>query len=281
MAKLSSTAITAADLDEYVTTQDDFALELFVCGASRTHGFLVNHGGTYDDPVTKKTRQYDIRACTVRDNRRIDLAIECKSLKPSYPLLLLRTPRSKDESFHQLVRGCEGNANFTGTSKPDSVRISPSPLYDIALHVGKATAQVRRNDGDLVSADGETFDKWSQALSSADELVGRAFNHHKTHNRISVLTLVIPVLVVSDGTLWAADFSLDGKLETAPHQVDEGLLFIGKSYGNTFQSTITLSHLHIFTKIGICNFLRDLGKTDSRFWESAFPEGDLFHLGIA
>lgn len=80
MAKYRETPITAEDLTEYVTTQDDFGLELFVYAKARELGLSATHGGTYIDPVTEKLRQYDVRASAVQlpSGRRIDLAIECK-----------------------------------------------------------------------------------------------------------------------------------------------------------------------------------------------------------
>lgn len=76
-----------------------------VCYLDRTkrRGFAASHGGTYDDPVTKKARLYDVRALRQQDRFRVDLAIECKSLKRYYPLLLSRIPRTADESFHDLI----------------------------------------------------------------------------------------------------------------------------------------------------------------------------------
>jgi hypothetical protein len=88
MAKFCNTPINAADLREYLDTQDDFALELHAYRMARAHGFSAFHGGTYEDPATKKTRQYDVRASFALGAKHIDLTIECKSLKRSYPLLV-------------------------------------------------------------------------------------------------------------------------------------------------------------------------------------------------
>src|SRR5438309_4953914 len=95
--------ITADDINEYLSTRDDFALELYVYHEAMELGLLATHGGTYVDPVTKKHRQYDVRAFFERDSCRVSLAIECKRLQPTYPLLLSRIPRAPSESFHQLI----------------------------------------------------------------------------------------------------------------------------------------------------------------------------------
>jgi hypothetical protein len=107
MLKQDDVPITSADLQEYLARQDDFGLELFVYSMARSLGMAATHGGTYADPVTKKPRQYDVRAHLARDDLRIDVAIECKSLRPSFPLLVSRIPRIPEESYHQVVDSFE------------------------------------------------------------------------------------------------------------------------------------------------------------------------------
>jgi len=41
-------------------------------------GFDCRHSGTYEDPITAKTREYDIRADKRKDNFIFRSAIECK-----------------------------------------------------------------------------------------------------------------------------------------------------------------------------------------------------------
>src|SRR4051812_45222497 len=87
MSKRRDKEITAEDLGEYLNTQDDFDLELWVYRNAKERGLVASHGGTYDDPITQKPRQYDVRAESSVDHHGIALAIECKSLTTSYPLL--------------------------------------------------------------------------------------------------------------------------------------------------------------------------------------------------
>jgi hypothetical protein len=61
MAKVRDTPITVTDINDYLCTQDDFDLELHVHRTAAQIGLTVSHGGTYEDPVTKKHRQYDVR----------------------------------------------------------------------------------------------------------------------------------------------------------------------------------------------------------------------------
>jgi len=83
VAKLREKAIDAADIKQYLTSRDDFDLELYVFRIARELHFEASHGGSYQDPVTGKARQYDVRARLVRETEQIALAIECKALKPS------------------------------------------------------------------------------------------------------------------------------------------------------------------------------------------------------
>ena len=69
--------IGAKDIEEYVNSQDDFGLELRVFRACKDRSFEVLHGGTYEDPVTKKTRQYDLRVFGERAPRRMKRIREC------------------------------------------------------------------------------------------------------------------------------------------------------------------------------------------------------------
>lgn len=276
MAKLRDDAITALDMADYLATRDDFALELFVYSLARRLGLSATHGGAYEDPVSKKTRQYDVRASTVKNNRRIDLAIECKSLRPSFPLLLSRIRRVEAESFHQFIyshRPRTGNFPIGPDLVPADVATvrGPGSLYPPGEYVGKSTAQIGRTDkGDFVSADAEVYEKWSQALASASELVDDAVRHYKTSDQSVCVTLVLPVLVVSDNTLWVADYSDEGELQSDPRQIDEALLYVAKEYRKPMSVAYTATHLHICTKSAV---LALLGRVlnDATFWEQAFP----------
>lgn len=96
MAKPLDEPLTASDLESFAATQDDFGLELYVYSQARTHNYEATHGGSYTDRVTGKTRQYDIRVVIyVTPQLRLCLAIECKCLRSSTPLLVSRIPRDR------------------------------------------------------------------------------------------------------------------------------------------------------------------------------------------
>jgi hypothetical protein len=280
MPKLRDKPIDATDLREYLSTQDSFDLELFVYRTGRSAGLQLTHGGSYEDPVTKKARQYDIRAFSERENKRIDLAIECKSLNPSYPLLVSRIPRSNEESYHQIVHAHDPVPGPSGlvvpiTDSNDVLTIgSGLGLYAPAEMVGKSTAQVGRTEhGDIKAEDGEVYSKRAQALASASELVSNAIDAHKRHGVSSFRTLVLPFVVVSDDTLWVADYSDDGKLLGDPKLADDTTVFVGHQYGEAFIPTYTFTHLHFCTRSRIADLFGKIANgCDS--WKLAFPTGE-------
>lgn len=280
MAKVRDTAINAADIKEYLDSQDDFDLELHVYRTAKECGFLVSHGGTYEDPVTKKHRQYDVRASAERRHQRLDLAIECKALRPSFPLVVSRIPRAVEDSFHHLIlahtREPEPGEVYVALDLNRARTLSMEgrhSFYGPGEPVGKSTTQVGRNDkGDFVSGDGDVSEKWSQALASADDLVARASDAHERHGTSMFLTAVLPVLVVSDGTLWAADYSEEGGLQREPHSVNEASLFVGREYFSPLNDACTLSHLHIYTRTAMDAFLQAIASGNTDSWERLFPK---------
>ena len=58
----SNRKIDDTDLAEYLATQSGFAFELQCLQRLHTLGYQCQHGGSYSDPVTRKIRQFDIRA---------------------------------------------------------------------------------------------------------------------------------------------------------------------------------------------------------------------------
>lgn len=274
MAKFKEDPIDAADVAQYLATQDDFALELFVYGRARELGLEALHGGTYQDPLTGKSRQFDVRASSLRGSHRLDLAIECKSLRNCYPLLISRIGRVEAESFHQIVHSFHPDPHGIGDLRyPAEVltHSSQRSIYHSHDPVGKSTTQIGKDERDqFVTGDGQVFEKWSQALASADELISDAFHHYRTSGNHVCLTAVLPVLVVSDGTLWVADYSDDGALKVPPTQVNDAVLYVGQEYARRMNPSFTISHLHVCTKTGVQLFLEQVAHDDD-FWSSLFP----------
>lgn len=283
MARARDQTVTQQDLAEYLATQDDFALELYIYRLARELGLQASHGGTYTDPLTGKPRQYDVRASANIGNHLIALAIECKSLRVSYPLLISRVPRAERESFHAVIDSREAPPGSLGIREPLApdcevlILDAGQSLYTVGEPVGKSTAQVGRNErGELISADAEVFDKWSQALSSAGELIEYAEDAYERHGFRHFYTCVLPILVVSDDVLWIADYSEDGVLLGDPQQVGEATIFVDRYHSapagfRGFRFRCPMSHLHVFTRSAVRGFLEQVSKP-GQLWESIFPK---------
>jgi hypothetical protein len=192
--------IGAADMLEYLSGYSDFSFELQTLGLVRAHGLDCEHGGLYKDPITKKMREFDIRA-TAREGRySVRLAIECKNIRENFPLLVSCVPRHDSESFHDvaLVSDEHGVLGTHTDSVPlheqlvaaeraiqvpaltSRAKVLPitgkNSYYKPNAPVGKSLAQIGRStDGEIFSTDCEVFEKWGQCLSSADDLVSSSY----------------------------------------------------------------------------------------------------------
>lgn len=261
-SKLSDKPITKADLEEFIKTQDDFALELYVYSLARKLGFTATHAGSYSDRITGKTRQFDVRASlSCGDDVNVYLAIECKSLRSSFPLLISQIPRIPSESFQDVMQA-EGvrivGQTRTTVMGPRVVRLDgTASIYSANQYVGKALVQVGYNDaGRFTANDHEVFDKWGQAIASVNGLIREAANL-QVRSQAPQRSIALPVLVVPDGTLWIANYSEDGSLQDGPTETDEVQFFIGDSqtYVPNPDFRFTVSHLHVVTKSGLKNLL--------------------------
>lgn len=273
--KLKPHPISESDLTEYLDTQSDLAFELTVLKTLLAQGFSCEHGGTYDDPVTQMPRQFDIRAVkTVRNFRqfRIRLAVECKHLGDHFPLLILCLPRRREEAFHEIVRSSAGPI-----PQHKSVRKSGlNSIYKPNELVGKSAAQVGRqqnNEGTIHASDSDVYAKWAQAVSSAQDLIDLAYHDGENDSKEQISgdysSVVFPVLVVPDGTLWRAEFDANGSKIGKPHQVERCSYFIDKFYFGGVKglegSRYRVSHLEFVTLTGLVTLLNDLFLSEDTF----------------
>jgi hypothetical protein len=255
-------SITKEHLEEFIATQDDFALELHAYSLASDLGFSVRHAGSYADPVTGKARQFDVQASVeCGENFYVHMAIECKALRPSYPLLVSQIPRIKAESYQDVVLSA-GSTRQGMRPYPSTQRLAGvASLYPPNQYVGKALSQVGFNgEGKLISKDSEVFDKWGQAIASSSELVNTAALLNKNMHTPAQKSVILPVLVVPDGTLWVANYAERGTLQEGPTQTDEAAYFIGhvQPVKENYNASFTVSHLHIVTKTGLSAMLRRL-----------------------
>jgi len=170
MAKYSPSPISDKDLKEFVENDSDFSFEMKVLAELRGLEFECSHSGTYQDPVSDKIRQFDIRARKHQGNCTLRLGIECKNLRENHPLLLSAVPRTEEEAFHDIIsHETHFNMATVRTEKSGSV-------YKAADMVAKKTDQVGRDttSKELISDDSATFEKLNQAINSCKDLVWEA-----------------------------------------------------------------------------------------------------------
>lgn len=209
--------ITEADLLAFVKGDSDFGFEMRVLSALRKLEFDCSHSGTYQDPVTNKIRQFDIRAEKDIPGNTLALAVECKNYSPHHPLLLSAVPRTEGEAFHDLLVHSSG---LNHSLKRPSVGAN-TPYVEGGM-VGKKADQVRRiaagrptDSYRLESDDTATFEKLNQAVNSCKDLVLKF-----TRKTIPpYIRAVVPVLIVPNGLLWMVEYASDGTLKVAPHLV--------------------------------------------------------------
>ncbi|MCH8046366.1 MAG: hypothetical protein IID44_21875 [Planctomycetes bacterium] len=285
MAKLKHDPITAADLTDFLDNHSDFAFEIDVLNSLLAQGFECEHGGSYVDPYTKKPREFDLRATKVFGRRIIRLAVECKNLKSSFPLLITCLPRKHEESFHEVAISID----------PQTVTLSPSEImrarafelsakgirlsgehfiYATGAPVGKSSDQIGRNlDGAIVANDSDVYSKWAQALSSAQELIDRACCDAETREGEWYVSVVIPVLVVPDAMPWKVDYDANGRRLDKPHNTPRCSYFIQMSYlagSNIIGTTYNISHLEFVTLAGLVELIDDLSGSEARL-DATFP----------
>lgn len=271
MIKLLPDPITLSDVKKYLNNYSDFSFELQVLKKFVDLGFDCSHGGTYEDPVTSKSREYDIRALLQKKSIRVHLSIECKNIRENFPLVVHCLERKENESYNELIFTFEPKIptqQVGPISLPlpsvfmencRSIRVQQFSLYPKKQFVAKTTDQIgkRQDNGEITANDGELFDKISQAINSSIDLISKAY-YLDTDIFPVYLTFVCPVLIIPDSSLWQAKYSDDGEQIGEPEQINHISYYIGKEWtvsGELRPLIYTLSHLEIVTYSEIQNFV--------------------------
>ncbi len=262
MAKLKEIPIAEADIEEYLNQCSDFAFELRVQQKVIGEGFRCDHGGTYDDPVTKKPRQFDLRAFRSVASCDAYLALECKNLQPNFPLLISCAPRLPEESFHEVMVVMEPDFGPFHRPRADPIRLTGvDSVYASASPVGKASDRVGRNEREeFLSGDSELYERWAQAISSAHELIERVHVTQIDRNEMR-FAFVQPILVVPDGCLWTVMYDALGTRVGPPSKSERCSFFIGKTYSQNLGlhwMNYTVSHMEFVTISGLPGLLREM-----------------------
>lgn len=282
MAKLKTDRIEEADLREYLSTASDFAFELRILKKLHEIEIACSHGGTYNDPVTGKPRQFDIRAVhSYNEAYRLFLAVECKNIRENFPLLVSCVPRSDTESFHEVVISCNPpviRSHSECRSKDVAVThriVGQQGMYPVGAPVGKSCAQVGRvaHDGTITALDEDVYEKWAQAVSSAIGLAQAASNVAVSHKEAMACTAIVPILVVPDDMLWSVEFDDNGIESSPPRRLNRCPYFIGKQnhlQSNTVEGSgsifsFIITHLEFVTETGLSDLLTTVATDQTLF----------------
>ena len=299
MRQILSQVITSDDLELYLNGASDFQFETEIIRSCLERGFHAEHAGTYVDPVTGKDRQFDIRARFTKQqfgNQRctLKLAVECKNLRTNFPLLVSCVPRRTQESYHDAILSCvvrkklsqnasEGCISVTNlVTEASEFRFTNGSLFLPDEPVGKATVQVGRvkaqqGKPEFISNDDEVHDGWAQAVSSSHDLIKESVKECSLEEMGVIVTVVQPVLVVANDTLWTIKYDASGKKMDKPQRVQECHFYLGKRFPTLVNGKdYRLSHLIICTKAGFDSLLNKIAfpgvEGNSELWNRLFPD---------
>lgn len=269
MPKLEEQPICSEQIDRFLATEDDFTFELVCLRILKQQQLCmrIHHAGSYSDPVTNTNRQFDFRVLFSDLGFDVSLAIECKHLKTHFPLVISRVPRRESEAFHEILVPTDNTLGAgLHTSQTFRYNIAQS-VYAVGELTGKSTAQVgvtrdsNKNEAtrEFFSDDREVHQKWAQAVASAYGLLTDANYAFYAGARESMAHFIAPVVVVPDGTLWAADYDETGCRIAAASQMEEVEFYLDHSpwrIGQTF--SYTFSHIHFVTLTGLVAYIHRL-----------------------
>ena len=244
--------ITEQELNEYAEKYTHFSLEMNVAKQLSQLGFKTFHSGTYEDPVTKKRREFDIRAIKLKNECYLHLSVECKNISASSPILVQSVQRNETEAFHDIleIKGTDSINILTMRGKDSFYSSKPDSW------VSKSVDQIARKGINISGNDEKTFEKISQAIHSSAEVICDATPGEDILGR---RYLFLPILVIPDETLWEIIYDIDGTILSKVKKIKSASHFLHSSWINKFSGTqYTFSHLEIVTFSEISNFLKKI-----------------------
>jgi len=240
------------------------------------------HGGTYTDPDMDKPRQFDYR-CRIwsidpsdESRKCVLMTVECKNLNPSLPLVISGRPRTTEEAYADFIESHWTKTPGLRTSR--TRKKSFRRFYKAGEFVGKSYLRPKADDKtggwktDREQSK-DVYERWSQAVQSSFDLATSGCYLARDHKCEFVLSLVLPVVVVPDGTLWIASYNEQGLIEGDPCCVDECKYFVGRKFEIGFPNElhdIRISHIHFVTMTGLRQLLSGLAINGGAFWIDAF-----------
>lgn len=265
MAKIRDKNIEIEDIKNYVEKVSDFNFEMKVKN-SIPKNYNVEHAGSYIDPVTNKYREFDFRLTHYTQapfHTYFKIALEAKNIQNNSPVLVSCLPRSKEEAFHEVITS-KNEINKLGSGYQHAYMnriLSHSNLvYRNDAMVGKSFTQIAKNyANDFLNTDAEIYEKWSQAINSCNDLIVESITiaEHRRFDGLHI-SLVLPVCVIPEGTLWIVDYSDKGEIISEPKQTNHISVFTGTPIHYDRLTKYVISHMHFVTINYIKEFLESI-----------------------
>lgn len=278
--------MTPADVKTVIEAEDDFGHEMRVgyefqkAVAGIPNQWSANitelkHGETYIDPITNKDRQFDFR-CQIRlskphlSNRCwVLLAVECKNLHKSSPLVVCGRDRTSEEAYHTFV---ESTGDKNVTFPPEAYKVKGSRFYPADSFVGKSLVRLKNERGQFrTDTQADVYDRWSQAVTSAKEMARKAGVFANEHERQRHRSFILPIVVVPNGLLWKATYDSTGEIKGEPTLVEECQFFIAARSDLGGNLPFVLTHIHFVTIKGFATLLTGLLNNPDEKKDVFFP----------
>jgi hypothetical protein len=130
---------------------------------------------------------------------------------------------------------------------------SPNTPYQKGEMVGKSLAQVGRTPSqDITATDADVYEKWAQALGSANEQASSG------SGGALGFSMLLPIVVIPNDRLWFVDFDASGNRVTLPTMADRISYFVSEQYQRRFRGNeypYAVTHLEFVTQRGLNDLL--------------------------
>lgn len=259
------------DIKKVVLEEDDFGHEMRVGrilsnvkypqpNFDRLHVAAPEHGGTYIDSITGKPRQFDFRCrITKQGSQNLFLAVECKNLNTSSPLVVCGRPRAHEESYHIIIAG--QNEGLIQLKKVEGI----NSIFLPKAFVGKSVLRLKTRSNKLwADTDADIYEKWSQALASSVELATYA------GSLSNGFSFIMPLVVVPDNSLWIANYKDDGTIDGDPTLTDQCDFYVDHEIKIGIVARLVITHIHFVTLKGLSRLLDDFTSEQTWMWDKLF-----------
>lgn len=256
------------DILKYLSHSSDFVFELSVVNMLSNLQYECEHAGTYYDPITRESKQFDIRASFSAPEVHLKLVIECLNIDSKTPILAHSVRRKNHEAYHSEVTALFENSKRVEERAKLVKKLYPDSIYGSAPEnlVVKSLSKIweeKNSENFVTGSDHEIQKKATLAISSLYDVVRKQIKFHSEDPNTTPTerSVIIPILIVPSGVLWNATFDETGKWNGKAENVEHVSLYIDRELNGldpVGNQTYGVSHLEILTTDGINKFHNNL-----------------------